>query len=120
MPLLVRRVPMDQDIPKAVEEGAAKATSFIQGVFSERDNTPSSSRILMWVFGIFSMVIIGVMVHHMLYIKDSITLTAWLSAFPMIIVSLIGLVVAPYTVNQGASSMNNMMASIAAVRAKKE
>jgi hypothetical protein len=89
---------------------------FWDGLFREADGTPSSTRVLMYALAVFSCVIIGAMVHHMLRITDPAALGTWLSNLPIVITALIGLITVPYGVNRGTSLMSDLAGSYAQVR----
>jgi hypothetical protein len=95
---------------------AQKRGLFVQGVFSEADGTPSSTRILMFLFSLFSMGVIGSVVHHMILVKDAAILAIWITAFPGIVTVLIGLIVTPYTINKGAATMGDIFNALSGAR----
>lgn len=92
--------------------------NFIRGVLSEADGTPSSTRVLMFVFSIFTLWLLVKIFFHIFAIADTTALTIWLSNIPLLITALMGLIALPYTINKGAgaitetfSGLANMMAS---------
>ncbi len=92
--------------------------TFAKGIFCERDGTPSSTRVLMYIFAFFSINLLGRIFSHIYRITDTTQLTIWLSNMPLLITALMGLIALPYTINKGAgavsetfSGLANMMAS---------
>ncbi len=96
--------------------GWQKCEKFWEGLFREADGTPSSTRVLMYTLAAFSCALLTAMVRHMLAITDANSLNGWLSAFPMIVAALIGLITVPYGVNRGAGLMSDLAASYAQVK----
>ena len=96
--------------------GWTACAKFWEGLFREPDGTPSSTRVLMYALAGFSCGLLTAMVHHMLRIQDANSLNGWLSAFPMIVAALIGLITVPYGVNRGAGLMSDLAASYAQVK----
>ncbi len=90
--------------------------SFVRGVFSESDGTPSSTRLLMATFSAFSSYIIFIIVRHLLTIKDPAILALWLTSFPGIVIVLVGLISTPYTVNKGASTLGDILSALSGKR----
>lgn len=111
---------MDDNQKQDVKQKLKGAGEFLQGVFSDGNNVPSSARIMMLVFSIFAMVVIGCMVYHMIHLHDPAQLGIWLPAFPMVVTVLTGLIVAPYTVSRGASTMSDVLTAMASARQAKK
>jgi hypothetical protein len=97
---------------EVVEKVAKKIGVFIQGVFSEANGSPSSTRILMFCFSFFSMGILWAVVRHMVQVKEPVVLSIWMNAFPGIVTVLIGLIVTPYTINKSTSTMGDIFSAM--------
>jgi hypothetical protein len=88
-----------------------KKGGFFRAVFSDGDN-PSSSRIMTFILTIAVVVILETMFRHLYTIKDAAILGQWLGALPLIIGSLIGVMVAHYTINRGTTSITDILNSV--------
>ena len=83
-------------------------------VVSDPEGNPSSTRILMFVFSIFSMILIWRCFFHIFQLNNTVEVTIWLSNMPTLVASLIGLISLPYGINKGTSTfldIANMMAN---------
>ncbi len=88
---------------------------FIKGLFSESDGSPSSTRVLMFLFSMFSCWIIWRILYHVFRISDPTQISIWLANLPMLIGALVALIALPYTVNKGTNTLSdvaNMFATI--------
>ena len=93
---------------------------WLRGVLSEADGTPSASRFLMFLFSVFSMMVIGWIVYHITYITDVVIIGIYLANLPLLITSLLGLIALPYGINKGSSTFSdiaNMMTAVKTGRA---
>jgi hypothetical protein len=86
---------------------------FTRGMFSEPDGTPSSSRVLMYIFAGFTLWLLWKIIWHIFGITDTTQLTIWLSNLPLLITALMGLIALPYTINKGAGAMSETFSGIA-------
>ena len=93
--------------------------NFVKGLMCESDGTPSSTRVLMYIFSFFTIWVLGFIIRHIFYLEDVNKLTIWLSNLPLLIAALIGLISLPYTINRGATSMSDIANMIAQVKAAK-
>jgi hypothetical protein len=66
----------------------------------------------MFLFSLFTMGALGSIVHHMIRIQDAAVLVIWINAFPGIVTVLIGLIVTPYTVNRGLSTVSSVLTAV--------
>ncbi len=85
--------------------------SIIREFVSGEDGTISSSRVLMYVFSIFSMVIIGLIVNRILSSDNPAVIGMYLSNLPFVITSLMGLISLPYGINKSAAAVFSSTAS---------
>lgn len=92
---------------------ARGSKNFVKGVFSEPDGTPSSTRLLMFIFSAFSLWLIYRIFKHVFGLSDTTTLTIWLSNVPLILTALMGLIALPYTINRGAGAITETFSGIA-------
>lgn len=91
--------------------------SWIRRLFSEDNGTtPSSSRVLMFIFSIFSIYLDWRIFYHIFRLNDTAQLGVWLANLPMLIGSEIGLIALPYTVNKGTSTLSDVASMFATMR----
>jgi hypothetical protein len=88
-----------------------EAKSFWRGVFSD-SGEPSSSRVLTVVLSAGSLGIIVAIVVHLIRLHDPAQLSLWLTSLPSLILGLVGLSAAPYTVNRASGSISDFFASL--------
>jgi hypothetical protein len=100
---------------RAIGHGAVGLKNFAKSAFQESDGTTSSSRIMMFLFSCFSMWLLWRIFWHVFRLSDTTQLTIWLSNLPLLIAALCGLIVLPYTVNQGSQAMQSTFQGIASV-----
>ena len=93
--------------------------SFIRGIVSDPDGTPSSTRCLMFVFSLFTLHLLWKIFDHLYQITDVSELSIWLANIPLLIASLIALIALPYTINRGAGAVTDSISSIANIMASK-
>ena len=84
---------------------------FWKGVFSD-GGEPSSSRVLTVVLSAGSLGIVTAIVVHLIRLHDPATLSLWLTSFPGIILGLVGMSSAPYTVNRASGSITDIFNSL--------
>jgi hypothetical protein len=89
---------------------------WIRGVLSEPDGSPSSTRVLMYIFSIFSIWLIARCFHHIFQIHDTTMLTIWLSNMPMLVGTLVGLIALPYGINKGTATFSDIANMVAAAK----
>jgi hypothetical protein len=92
---------------------------WLQGVLSEPDGTPSSTRVLMYAFSVFSMWLVWHCFNHIFQLNDITQLTVWLSNMPMLIASLLGLIALPYGINKGSSTFSDIANMMTAAKTGK-
>ena len=85
-----------------------KFIGWAKQVLSEKDGTPSASRVLMFIFSFFTMAVIVTILHHVYYMTDVNRVGLWLNAFPYILFALASLIVLPYTVNSGRGGLGDI------------
>jgi len=94
--------------------GIVKRTfAFIRGILSEPDGTPSSTRVLMYLFSGFSMWLLWRCFYHIFQIHDTTMLTIWLSNMPLLVTTLIGLISLPYGINKGSATFSDIATMVA-------
>jgi hypothetical protein len=101
-----------EKVTAITERCAVKLGVFVQGLLSESDGTPSSTRVLLFVFATFSVCALSAIVHHMIRLTDIGLLGAWLAAFPVIVGVFSGLIVLPYTINRGFNTLPGAVSDI--------
>jgi hypothetical protein len=90
---------------------------WIRRLFSEDDGvTPSSSRVLMFIFSIFSMWLDWRIFYHVFRLTDPSQVSVWLANLPMLIGAEIGLIALPYTVNKGTSTLSDVAGMFASIK----
>jgi hypothetical protein len=99
----------------ATARGLVGFKNFAKSAFQESDGTTSSSRTMMFIFSCFTMWLLWRVFWHVFRISDTTQLTVWLSNLPPLIAALCGLIVLPYTVNQGSQAMQSTFQGIASV-----
>lgn len=87
--------------------------NWLRGVLSEPDGSPSSTRVLLFAFSIFSMWLITKCFNHIFQLQDLTQLGIWLANMPMLITTLMGLISLPYAINKSSSTFSDIAASIA-------
>lgn len=91
---------------------------WIRRLFSEDDGvTPSSSRVLMFIFSLFSIWLDWRIFYHVFRITDPTAISIWLGNLPMLIGAEIGLIAMPYTVNKGTSTLSDVAGMFANLKA---
>lgn len=93
-----------------------KTLTWIRGVLSEPDGTPSSTRVLMYIFSFFSMWLLWRCFYHIFRLTDATLVTIWLSNMPMLVTTLIGLIALPYGINKGSATFSDIANMIANAR----
>jgi hypothetical protein len=96
--------------------------NWIKAAFSEKGQ-PSSSRLLMAVFSVFTMAVIWKILGHLLKLSaggNAAMLAVWLTNLPLIISSLCLLVALPYTVSRGTSAISDIAQFVANLKRKNE
>jgi TRAP-type C4-dicarboxylate transport system permease small subunit len=94
---------------------------WIRRLFSEDDGvTPSSSRVLMFIFSIFSIWLDWRIFYHVFRIQDTTAISVWLGNLPMLIGAEIGLIAMPYTVNKGTSTLSDVAGMFANLKANSQ
>lgn len=106
----------NEEVKATVEKTAKSMGIFVQGLLSESDGTPSSTRLLMLTFAVWTIVVLSCVVHHMVFLIDLQVLTAWLAAFPVISGVLAGLITLPYSVNRGLNTLGSIVSAISSGR----
>ena len=89
---------------------------WLRGVMSEPDGTPSSTRVLLFVFSLFSLGVIGYIVYHVTHITDVVIIGIFLSNLPLLIASLMGLISLPYGINKGSATFSDIANMITAAK----
>jgi hypothetical protein len=86
--------------------------SFIKSALSEPgDGGVSSARILSSLFALLAIVVVAVIVHRLVDIKDVSLLSVWLNdGIPNMGKLLTGLVAAPYFVNKASNTISDLTA----------
>jgi hypothetical protein len=87
--------------------------SWVHALLSEDNGTPSSSRVLMFLFSLFSITVVWECFHHIFGLKDTTQIGLWLAAIPPIIKALVGLVSLPYGINKSHSAFTTIVKYIA-------
>lgn len=83
---------------------------FLHDAFSDNGH-PSSTRLLMAFFSIFTVGVLGYIFQHLVKLSNdsnATILTIWLSNLPLIITALCALIALPYTVSRGASAIADL------------
>lgn len=93
--------------------GVKKTFSWMRAVVSEPDGSPSSTRVLMYIFSFFSMHLIWRCFYHIFTLHDQTLVTVWLSNMPMLITTLIGFIALPYGINKGTATFSDIANMIA-------
>jgi cytochrome c oxidase assembly factor CtaG len=88
-------------------------------MLSEPDGTPSSSRCLLFILAFFTMWIIWRVIHHVFTLTDPAIITIYMSNLPLLVTTLIGLMAAPYTINQGKATFADIAQMIANAKQNK-
>lgn len=94
----------------------ARFLKWLRGVLSEPDGTPSSTRVLMYAFSIFSMWLIWRCFYHIFRLHDPTLVTIWLSNMPMLVGTLVGLIALPYGINKGSATFSDIANMIASAK----
>ena len=94
----------------------ARFLKWLRGVLSEPDGTPSSTRVLMYAFSIFSMWLIWRCFFHIFRLHDPTLVTIWLSNMPMLVTTLIGLIALPYGINKGTATFSDIANMVTAAK----
>lgn len=89
---------------------------WLRGVLSEPDGTPSSTRVLMYAFSIFSMWVIWHCFNHIFQLTDVNQITIWLSNMPMLLTAFMGLIALPYGINKGSATFSDIATTITAAK----
>lgn len=89
-------------------------TSTLREIFS--DGALSSSRILMYWLSALVSALLWLIVRHLLTVTDVAILGVWLSSLPYLIVALIALIAAPYTVNKAGGTLSEIMQAIMSMK----
>lgn len=92
-----------------MKEFCCQLFTFLKGVYSESDGTPSSSRILSLILALVASFVLIVVTLHIIKIQDLSILTVWLSSLPLLISSLVLFFTAPYGVNKGSGSISDLL-----------
>lgn len=93
---------------------------WIKSAFSEKGQ-PSSSRLLMAVFSVFTMAVIWKILSHLLKLSEAgneAMLGVWLSNLPMVISALCLLIALPYTIARGTSAISELAQFVANFKKK--
>jgi hypothetical protein len=83
---------------------------WLSAAFSDNGN-PSSTRLLMGFFSLFTVGIIWKILSHLLKLSEAsngVILAIWLSNLPLIITALCALIALPYSVSRGASAISDL------------
>lgn len=97
-----------EEVKEVFKQEGKDRFAFVKRVFSD-GGEPSSSRILTFVLAfVVAGVLIGVF-RHVCHLKDNTALGLWLTALPLIIGALAGLMVVPYGVNRAGSSVSDII-----------
>lgn len=91
---------------------------WLRGVMSEPDGTPSSTRVLLFVFSLFSIGVIGYIVYHVTHITDVVIIGIFLSNLPLLIASLMGLIALPYGINKGTTTFSDIANMMTAAKTR--
>jgi hypothetical protein len=89
---------------------------WLRGVLSEPDGTPSSTRVLMYAFSVFSMWLLWRCFFHIFRLTDPTLVTIWLSNMPMLVTTLIGLIALPYGINKGSATFSDIANMVTAAK----
>jgi hypothetical protein len=89
---------------------------WLRGVLSEPDGTPSSTRVLMYMFSVFSMWLLWRCFYHIFQLHDPTLVTIWLSNMPLLITTLIGLIALPYGINKGSATFSDIANMVTAAK----
>jgi hypothetical protein len=74
------------------------------------NGTPSSSRIIMGLFSLFTIAALWRVFGKLIHMDDAMTLTVWLSNLQLIISALIALISAAYAINRGGNAISDLAA----------
>jgi len=91
---------------------------WLHALVSEPDGTPSSTRVLMFVFSAFSMHLIWGCFRHIYTLTDPMQVSVWLANMPMLITALIGLIALPYGINKGTATFSDIANMMTAAKSK--
>lgn len=83
------------------------------------NGSPSSTRLLMGFFSLFTCAILWRILSHLLKVSNDnnvTALTVWLSNLPLIITALCALIALPYSVSRGASAISDLAGMVAAYK----
>jgi len=75
---------------------------FLRGLLSESDGSPSSARLLMVVFSVFTVCTVSKIVNRLLTISDPNLLVIFFNALPGYIAACVTLIGCPYAINKSA------------------
>ena len=92
--------------------------NWLRGVLSEPDGTPSSTRVLLFAFSIFSMWLVWRCFYHIFQLHDATQVSIWLANMPLLIASLMGLIALPYGINKGSSTFSDIANIVTASKNK--
>jgi hypothetical protein len=94
---------------------------FISGMFREKDGTPSSSRVFLFVAAVFVGALLWRLFGYLMHLQDATILGVWLANLAIIIAALVGFILLPYGTNQasgavtsGAQAVVNLVAALKA------
>ncbi len=95
-----------------------KFREYLYACFSD-NGSPSSSRLLMGFFSLFTVCILWRILSHLLKVSNdgnATMLGIWLSNLPLIITALCALIALPYTVNRGSNAISSLAGMVAAFK----
>jgi hypothetical protein len=89
-----------------------KLLAHAKDMISGRYGTVSSGRVLSFIFGLFTLVVLTLVVKRMLSITDPALMHEWVAALPALGGVLFGLTGLPYSATKAASSLAEIIAAI--------
>lgn len=92
--------------------------TWVQGFLQEPNGSASSSRLLMFIFGFWSMGSLTFIIRHVIGMTDVGQLNVWLANLPLLIAAFMGLIALPYTINQGKAGLTDIADMFVKYRAK--
>jgi hypothetical protein len=93
-----------------------KILSYAHSLLSDSDGTPSSTRVLMYLFSLFSMHLLWGCFRHIYTLTDTMQVSVWLTNMPMLITALCALIALPYAINKSSITLSDIAAMMTNVK----
>ena len=84
----------------------------LKDMLSGRYQTLSTGRVLSVLFGLFSIVVLSLVIHHMLALKDPSLLHEWVNALTPLTSALFALTGLPYSATKASASITELISAL--------